>query len=204
MFLFVQCIFIPRIQLCENERIITPLDDLVLPDADTVLTGTVTMLSDKLQSLDIVSIDSGAAYRRARILLDAEISPHWGGIITARIHTLEYDVSGYMMRARLVEWSEERFDRGAVLSSAGELLRKQRRRLSRLLAELGFTEWSANGSLILEGYAPDRDLLIWSMSGKGFREGIREKYPVIVFWTASDRGIVRVFLTQRGHVYEVN
>ncbi|MBD3285339.1 hypothetical protein GF359_02850 [candidate division WOR-3 bacterium] len=198
-----QCFFLPRIELCEDERVIIPSDDLVLPDADTVLTGTMRMLSDKLQSLDIVSVDSGSAYRRARILLDAEISPHWGGIITARIHAVEYEVSGYMMRARLLECSEEKLNRNEIQSRAEVLIKRQSRRLSRFLQELGFAEWSADGSLVLEGYAFNQDIVIWSVTGKGHRDGILEKYPVLVIWTDTQGRLERVFLTSRGHVYEI-
>jgi len=203
LFLYViGSLFSPRIELCEEERVVVPVHDLLLPDTDTTVTGTVTMLSDKMQALDVVTIKGRVASRRVRILLDAEISPYAGGIITARIKPTEFGFSGYMAKARLLDWSEETVDRSAVSACVDRLLDSQARRLERLLAEIGFNEFSPGADLVLEGYAINRKLLIWSMRGEGVLEGILETYPVLVFWSTPGGRLKRVFLTVRGQVFE--
>lgn len=188
--------------LRENERVVFPKDDIALPDTDTVVTGTVTMLSDKLQALDIVEIEGDSAVRKGRLLLDQPITPYEGGIINARIRVIQTGITGYMIRSELLDWEEIAIDRGTTQESVDRLLSRQENRLERLVKELGFDAWVEDGSLMLSGYDPETDVLIWSMAGRAVLEGIVETRPLLIFWIKPSGKIKRVFLTLTGRVFE--
>lgn len=198
----------PQITLRHEELPVTPADDLYLPDTDTVVTGTITMLSAELQAIDLVQIrgdsfpEQAAAFRRARLLFDLPVAPYYGGIIEARVKTIERGVSGYMLSVELLEWKEYPVNRELARESLNRLLRQKGRLFGSLLYELGFEKWEPDAGLQLEGYDPAKDICIYSMVGEVIKEGIMEKQPMLIVWATPEGKLKHVVLTTARRVLE--
>jgi hypothetical protein len=203
LILLVSCT--PGIVLRHEELPVTPADDLGLPDTDTVVVGTITMLSPELEALDLVQIrgDSPSqAFRRARLLFDLPVEPYYGGIIQARVKPMERGISGYMLSAELLEWKEYPVNRGLTRESLDRLLRQHGRVFKDLLNELGFEKWKPDGALQLEGYDPAKDICIYSMLGEGVKQGIVEEQPMLIVWATPEGKLKSVALTTARRAFE--
>ncbi|NLI97781.1 hypothetical protein GX441_03870 [bacterium] len=183
-----------RIAFRENTLPVRPLDDLRVGSADTTLEGVITMLSDKMQSLDVVEIRGEDAFRRVRILLDKRIEPYYGGIITAQIAAEKEDSLGYITFARLLNWDESNSYREKTQRNVSKLLEREEKRLASLLAKEGFGGWDKSEAISLEGYDSKRKTEIYSMAGRSITEATSEKVPLLVIWSKKGR-ITRAFLT---------
>ncbi len=179
-----------------------PADDLVLKDSDTTLVGTITMLSDKMQALDVVRIRNDTAFRVGRVLFDKSIQPYYGGIIRARLKPVEKDVYGYITKAELLEWSEEPLARDETREAVEDILKRQNRRLNRLVKKEGFEGWESDGILQLEGYDPEAKIAIYSMSSRAVDEGNLERQPILVVWSTPQGAILKVNLTILNRILE--
>jgi hypothetical protein len=202
--LLVSCT--PGIVLRHDELPVTPADDLVgLPDTDTLVVGTITMLSPELQALDLVQIRGDSfpwAFRRARLLFDLPVEPYYGGIISARVKSVERGITGYMLSAELLEWKEYPVNRELTREVLDRLLRQHGRVFGDLLNELGFEKWEPDGVLQLEGYDPAKDICIYSMVGEGIMEGIVEKQPMLIVWATPEGKLKYVALTTARRAFE--
>jgi hypothetical protein len=198
----------PKLVLRENELPVQPADDLLWFDSDTTITGTVRMLSPKMQALDLVEIrgdsfPSGAdAFRIGRVIFDLPIAPYYGGIIEARVRPVEQRITGYMLSAELLEWKEYPVNRELTRESLDRLLRQHGRVFKDLLNELGFEKWEPDAGLQLEGYDPAKDICIYSMVGERVMEGIVEKQPMLIVWATPEGKLIHVALTAARRVYE--
>lgn len=181
---------------------VVPADDLVLNDNDTTLVGTITMLSDKMQAFDVVRIRGDTAFRVGRVLLDRAIEPYYGGIIRARLRPIEKDVYGYIIKAELLEWSEEPLARDETREAVEDVLKRQNRRLNHLVKKEGFEGWESDGTLQLEGYDPEAEIAIYSMSSRAVSEGNLERQPILVVWATPQGAILKVNLTILNRILE--
>jgi len=190
----------PRIALSEDGLPVVPRYDREF--ADTVVVGTITMLSNKMQALDIVELRGDTACRVARVLLEQSILPYHGGVVRARLRLTQTGVLGYMVRAEVLEWTEEPLERGATRKAVEETLKQQHRRLKRLLRKSGFEGWEPDGTLELEGYDPRTRTAIYSMRGGTVVEGNLEREPILVVWADAHGEILRVRLAVINRVLE--
>ncbi len=181
---------------------VVPADNLVLKDSDTTLVGTITMLSDKMQALDVVRIRDDTAFRVGRVLFDKSIQPYYGGIIRARLRPVESEVYGYITMAELLEWSEEPLARDETREALEDVLKRQNRRLNRLVKKEGFEGWESDVTLQLEGYDPEAEIAIYSMSSMVVREGNLERQPILVVWASPQGAILKVNLTILNRILE--
>lgn len=192
----------PRILLRPGMQPVQPLDDLEFGGQDTVVTGTLTMLSPKLQALDLVEIRGDTAFRRARMLLEPSVVPYYGGIIQARVKPSGEDSAGYMKPADLLEWKEYPVDRSRTRKTLQRALAFQRPRFDSLVSELGFEEWNPEGVLQLEGFDPQKDICIYSIAGKAVKEGIKEKKPLLIVRASLEGKLSYLALGTTGSVLE--
>ncbi len=199
---------VPKLVLREGCLPVIPADDLILPARDTTVIGTITMLSDKRQSLDLVEIQGdsfpqgAAAYRRARLAPDLPVAPYYGGVIEARVKPIERSVFGYMISVQLLEWKEIPVSTEVVREEVQRLLARQGETLQRLVEELGFRQWASDGVLQLEGYDPGRKICIYSMAGEYTKHGIIEEHPVLIVWATPEGKLKHVALIKSGRMLE--
>ncbi|TKJ40562.1 hypothetical protein CEE36_09240 [candidate division TA06 bacterium B3_TA06] len=191
-----------RLTITDQDLPVVPADNLVLNDSDTVLVGTITMLSDKLEAFDVVRIRGDTAFRVGRVLFDKSIQPYYGGIIRARLRPVEKDVYGYITKAELLEWSEEPLAREATREAVEVILDKQRERLNRILREKGFEAWESDGLLQLVGYDPEAEIAIYSMAARAVEEGNIQRQPILVVWASPQGAILKVNLTILNRILE--
>ena len=191
-----------RLTITDQYLPVVPADNLVLNDSDTTLVGTITMLSDKMQAFDVVRIRGDTAFRVGRVLLDRAIEPYHGGIIRARLRPIEKDVYGYITKAELLEWSEEPLARDETRETLEDILKRQNRRLNRLVKKEGFEGWESDVTLQLEGYDPEAEIAIYSMSSRAVEEGNIQRQPILVVWTTPQGAILKVNLTILNRILE--
>lgn len=175
---------------------------LVLGEDDTTLVGTITMLSDKLQAFDVVEIRGDTAFRVGRVLFDKSIQPYYGGIIKARLRPIEAEVYGYITKVEILEWSEEPLAREATRQAVEDILKRQNRRLNRLVKEEGFEGWESDGTLQLEGYDPEAKIAIYSMASRAVYEGNIQRQPILVVWATPQGAILKVNLAILNRILE--
>jgi len=198
----------PKLVLREDCLPVIPADDLILPARDTTVIGTLTMLSDKRQSLDLVEIQGDSfpygatAFRKVRLSPDLPVAPYYGGVIEARVRFVERGVSGYMTSVQLLEWKEIPVNRELTADGVQRLLARQGETLQRLVEELGFRQWASDGVLQLEGYDPGRKICIYSMAGEYTKHGIIEEHPVLIVWATPEGKLKHVALIKSGRMLE--
>ncbi|MBA7614597.1 hypothetical protein ES703_21863 [subsurface metagenome] len=191
-----------RIAMTEQGLPVLSAYSLVLEEDDTTLVGTITMLSDKLEALDVVRIREDTAFRVGRVIFDKSIEPYYGGIIKARLRPIEAEVYGYITRAELLEWWEEPLARKATREAVEDILKKQDRHLNRLVKEEGFEGWETDGLLQLEGYDPEAEIAIYSMASEAVYEGNIQRQPILVVWATPQGAILKVNLTILNRILE--
>lgn len=191
---------LPRIAFTEQGLPVLPAYNLVL--GDTVLVGTITMLSDKLEALDVVEIRGDKAFRVGRVTFDRSIEPYYGGIIRAHLRPVEKDVYGYITKAELLGWSEEPLQREATREAVEVILKRQRERLNRMLIKKGFDGWESDGILGLEGYDPGKEIAIYSMPSRTVSEGNLQRQPILVVWATPEGKILKVDLAILNRILE--
>lgn len=191
-----------RIAMTEQGLPVLSAYSLVLGEDDTTLVGTITMLSDKLEALDVIEIRGDKAFRVGRVIFDKSIEPYYGGIIRARLRPVESEVYGYITKAELLGWSEEPLAREATREAVEVILDKQRERLNRILREKGFEAWESDGLLQLEGYDPEAEIAIYSMAGGAVYEGNIQRQPILVVLASPQGAILKVNLTILNRILE--
>lgn len=185
---------VPRVSFSNRKLPVLPGDNLILGDTDTTLVGTVTMLSDKLQALDVVEIEGDWAVRRGRLMFSRPIRPYHGGAVEARIEPSGKTVYGYIHDVRLLGFKEIPLRTGQALDNTNRMLDKQQGRLQRFLKEAGFEKWDGEGFLNLEGFDPGKGIVIYSMAGGTVDEGNILKTPVLVVWATPGGKVLKLRL----------
>jgi hypothetical protein len=184
-----------RIALHEGRDPVVSRYSLALSSRDTTLTGTLTMLSDKLQVLDVTRIDRDTAFRVARLLMDSVIEPYYGGAINVHVRPGGKEAWGYAQKVELLEYREIPVARETVRKEVGRLLERQGKRLNQLIREKGLGGWKSDGVLNLEGYDSNKRVAIFSMAGRVNSEGNIEYEPLLVVWASPEGKILKAWLT---------
>ncbi len=184
-----------RIAMYDERPPVVPSYSLEFGSNDTTLTATLTMLSDKLQVLDVTRIENDTAFRVARLMLDTIIEPYNGGALNVHVTPCGKEAWGYVVKARLLDYGETPLSRQAVRNQVNTLLRKQGKRISRLIRNKGLDGWETDGYLRLEGYDSDKKVAIYSMAGWVDSKGNLEHEPLLVVWASPEGKLLKAWLT---------
>lgn len=174
---------------------VVPSYSLEFGSNDTTLTATLTMLSDKLQVLDVTVVEQNTAFRVARLLPDTIIQPYKGGALNVDVIPRENEEWGYAVKAKLLGYSEIPLAMQAVRMEVDFMLRKQERRINRLIKNKGLEGWQTDGYLKLEGYDSNKKVAIYSMAGRVNSKGNLEHEPLLVVWASPEGKLLKAWLT---------